>query len=208
MQKNISALPLKSIIKQSVITLAVLSAVSCSTTPPAEPPANTEHWATLISEQENLYRIDENFYRSEQLDRQAEPLLDKLNIKTIVNLRFFDRNNDKQAFGHKNIKLINTPLLTWAINTKEIADILWQIHQHQKDGPVLVHCYHGADRTGLVVAMYRVVYQNWDLNEAKREMQLAPYGYHTVWKNIDNFFTKENVAEIKMELEKLAQETK
>ncbi|MBN6074850.1 dual specificity protein phosphatase family protein [Aggregatibacter actinomycetemcomitans] len=203
MQKNISALPLKSIIKQSIITLVILGVVSCSA-PPTEPPTNTEHWATLISEQENLYRIDDNFYRSEQLDRRAEPLLEKLNIKTIVNLRFFDRNNDKQAFGHKNIKLINTPLLTWTINTKEIADILWQIHQHQKDGPVLVHCYHGADRTGLVVAMYRVVYQNWNLNEAKREMQQAPYGYHTLWKNIDNFFTEKNIEKIKAQLAQLS----
>ena len=63
-----------------------------------------------------------------------------------------------------------------------MADILWQIKQHQKNGAVLVHCYHGADRTGLIVASYRVIYQHWDLNEAKREMQQGPYGYHSVWK--------------------------
>ncbi|RDE93043.1 protein-tyrosine-phosphatase [Aggregatibacter aphrophilus] len=204
MQENFSAFPLRSICKNSLFALTAFALVACSTTTPGEPPTNTEHWATVISENENLYRIDDNFYRSEQLDRQAEPLLDKLNIKTIVNLRFFDRNNDEQAFGHKNINLINTPLLTWSINTREVADILWQIRQHQKDGPVLVHCYHGADRTGLIVAMYRVIYQNWDLNEAKREMQQAPYGYHSIWKNIDNFFTEENVAKIKVRLNELS----
>jgi len=26
------------------------------------------------------------------------------------------------------------------------------------------------------------------VNEAKREMQQGPYGYHSVWKNIDNFY--------------------
>ena len=57
----------------------------------------------------------------------------------------------------------------------------------------LVHCYHGADRTGLIVASYRVIYQNWDLNEAKREMQQGPYGYHSVWKNIDNFFNDKKI---------------
>lgn len=61
----------------------------------------------------------------------------------------------------------------------EVADILWQIN-NIKNGAVLVHCYHGADRTGLIVASYRVIYQNWDLNEAKREMQQGPYGYHSV----------------------------
>ena len=61
-----------------------------------------------------------------------------------------------------------------------------------------------SDRTGLIVAMYRVIYQNWDLNEAKREMQQAPYGYHSIWKNIDNFFTEENVAKIKVRLNELS----
>ena len=53
-----------------------------------------------------------------------------------MNLRFFDRNDDKQAFGHTKINLINTPLLTWSISPDEVADILWQIKQHQKNGAV------------------------------------------------------------------------
>nr|WP_077417632.1 dual specificity protein phosphatase family protein [Rodentibacter rarus] len=207
MPKSIPAFPSKFMVKQSVIAFAMLMLVSC-TTAPNEPPTNTAHWATLISEQDNLYRVDNNFYRSEQLERQAEPLLDQLNIKTIVNLRFFDRNDDKSAFGHKNIHLINTPLLTWAITPEEVAAILWQIRQNQENGAVLVHCYHGADRTGLIVAMYRVLYQNWDLNEAKREMQQAPYGYHSVWKNIDKFFTVENVEKIKARLDQFSQASK
>ena len=82
----------------------------------------------------NLYQIDNKFYRSEQLEPQSETLLNKLNIHTIVNLRFFDRNDDKQAFGHTKINLINTPLLTWSISPDEVADILWQIKQHPKNG--------------------------------------------------------------------------
>ena len=182
--------------KNVLFALTAFSLVACTTTP-SEPPKNTEHWATLISEQENLYQIDNKFYRSEQL-----------NIHTIVNLRFFDRNDDKQAFGHTKINLINTPLLTWSISPDEVADILWQIKQYKKNGAVLVHCYHGADRTGLIVASYRVIYQHWDLNEAKREMQQGPYGYHSVWKNIDNFFTQENMAKIKAELDKRSNTTK
>ena len=53
----------------------------------------------------------------------------------------------------------------------QIVDVLRTIRERQKEGgravtrlqallgegAVLVHCYHGADRTGLVVAMYRVI---------------------------------------------------
>ncbi len=117
--------------KNVLFALTAFSLVACMTAP-SEPAKNTEHWATLISEQENLYQIDDKFYRSEQLEAQSEALLNKLNIHTIVNLRFFDRNDDKQAFGHTKINLINTPLLTWSISPDEVADILWQIKQHQK----------------------------------------------------------------------------
>ena len=53
--------------------------------------------------------------------------------------------------------------------------------------------------------MYRIVYQNWELNEAKREMMQGPYGFHSVWKNIEGFFTEKNINEIKQELANLRQ---
>lgn len=184
----------------------VFSLMACSTTMPSEQPQNTEHWAVAVDKEANLYRIDDKLFRSEQLTEKDYGLLRQANVNTLINLRFFDRNDDQQAFGKTPLKLVNTPLLTWAITSKEVAEVLWQIEQHQRDGAVLVHCYHGADRTGLISAMYRVVYQNWDLNEAKREMMQGPYGFHSIWKNIEGFFTEQNVAEIKTELAKLRQQ--
>ena len=46
--------------KNVLFALTAFSLVACTTTP-SEPPKNTEHWATLISEQENLYQIDDKF---------------------------------------------------------------------------------------------------------------------------------------------------
>lgn len=184
----------------------VFALTACHTTTPSEPPKNTAHWAVAVDKDANLYRIDDKLFRSEQLTEKDYGLLRQSNVRTLINLRFFDRNDDQQAFGKTPLKLVNTPLLTWAITPKEVAEVLWQIEQHQRNGAVLVHCYHGADRTGLISAMYRVVYQNWDLHEAKREMMQGPYGFHSVWKNIEGFFTEQNLAEIKAELTKLRQQ--
>lgn len=166
-------------------------------------PDKTEQWATEIDKEANLYRIDNKLFRSEQLIPENYSLLKQQGIKTLINLRFFDRDDDKQAFKNTDLILINAPLLTWHITPKEVASVLWQIEQNQKQGAVLVHCYHGADRTSLISAMYRVIYQNWTLEEAKREMIEGPYGFHSVWKNIEQFFTEDNVFEIKQELVKL-----
>ena len=47
-------------------------------------------------------------------------------------------------------------------------------------GPVLVHCLHGSDRTGTIVAMYRIVEQGWTREAAIAEMTGGGYGYHAV----------------------------
>ena len=46
---------------------------------------------------------------------------------------------------------------------------------------MLLHCYHGADRTGLLCAAYRMLIENWTVEEAVKEMVLGGFGYHQVY---------------------------
>lgn len=190
-----------------ILLVCTLFISACHTTAPVQPLENTAHWATAVEESVNLYQVDKQLFRSEQLTAKDYPLLKQHNVQTIVNLRFFDRNDDQQAFGKTDLTLINTPLISWAISPEEVADVLWQIRQAQQKGAVLVHCYHGADRTGLISAMYRVIYQGWSLEEAKREMMQGPYGFHSIWKNMPNFFTVDNVKAIQQRLAELAEKS-
>lgn len=169
---------------------------------------NNTHWAIPLDEKTNFYNLDNKLFRSEQLFRADYPLLEKHNIKTIINLRFFDRDDDKKAFGKTHLTLINTPLMSWHITPKEVANVLWQIEQAQRNGAVLVHCYHGADRTGLISAVYRIIYQGWNIKEAKREMTEGPYGFHSIWSNIENFFTQKNIYNVKKQLHELGSRIK
>ena len=131
---------------------------------PAAPPDNgskavqSERWATPVKHDANLYRIDDKLYRSEQPVAEDGEAIVKLGIQSVINLRFFDRNDDDhlKAYG---LTLLNRPLLSWSIKPKEIAEILYLIEKQQQNGAVLIHCYHGADRTGLIAGMYRIIYQ-------------------------------------------------
>lgn len=178
--------------------------IACSSVPPnnGSKAVRSERWATPVKHDANLYRIDDKLYRSEQPVAEDSEAIVKLGIQSVINLRFFDRNDDDylKAYG---LTLLNRPLLSWSIKPKEIAEILYLIEKQQQNGAVLIHCYHGADRTGLIAGMYRIIYQGWPVEEAKAEMQHGPYGYHSIWKNIANLFTEEKVKQVKMHLEAL-----
>lgn len=160
---------------------------------------NSSQKATLIDEAKNFYRVDELLFRSAQLDGSDAAKLHELGIKSIVNLRHFSKGGDKRAFGDQ-FWLANKPLQGWEIRPAQIAEILRTIRERQKEGAVLVHCYHGADRTGLVVAMYRVIYQGWSLDAARSEMIEGGYGFHSMWQDIAGFLTPQNEALIRAEL--------
>ena len=160
---------------------------------------NSSQKATLIDEAKNFYRVDELLFRSAQLDGSYAAKLHEPGIKSIVNLRHFSRGGDRRAFGDQ-FWLANKPLQSWEIKPAQIADVLRTIRERQKEGAVLVHCYHGADRTGLVVAMYRVIYQGWSLDAARSEMIDGGYGFHSMWQDIAGFLTPQNEALVRAEL--------
>ncbi|GIJ93861.1 protein-tyrosine-phosphatase [Capnocytophaga stomatis] len=158
----------------------------------------SQNQVELISAEANLYKMDDKLYRSEQLREEDKQTIEKTPIKTIINLRYFTRSGNRKVFNKgSDMTLINIPLLTWRIKAKDIANVLSNIKKHQQKGAVLVHCYHGADRTGIMVAMYRVIYHNWSIEQAKKEMQQGPFGYHSVWRNLDRLLTERTVNEVK-----------
>jgi protein tyrosine/serine phosphatase len=66
--------------------------------------------------------------------------------------------------------------------------------------PILIHCWRGSDRTGLVSAMYRIVFQGWSKDDAIDELMHGGYGYHFLYKNIPDFIRQVNIEEIKRQV--------
>jgi tyrosine-protein phosphatase SIW14 len=59
----------------------------------------------------------------------------------------------------------------------EVREIVRTIQFCQDLGePVYVHCKHGKDRTGYVIAAYRIIMQGWSFNAAVQEMY--EHGFH------------------------------
>ncbi len=157
----------------------------------------------LINKEKNMYKLDEGVYRSKQLELEDLSIINELGIKTIINLRYFNRDKDKKIFKETDLVLINNPLKTWDITPEEVANVLYDIELSKENGAVLFHCYHGSDRTGLIAGMYRIIYQGYEISEALDELIDGPYGFHKIWFNIPRMFNEITVERIKNEIIKL-----
>ncbi|MDE1167500.1 MAG: dual specificity protein phosphatase family protein [Pseudomonas sp.] len=130
-------------------------------------------WAQPVAPHYNLYQMSPTLYRSALPDAQALPLLDQLKVKTVVS---FLPESDKSWLTTPGITQVQLPMRTVHVDDADIIASLRAIQQAETQGPVLIHCKHGLDRTGLVSAMYRVVIQGWTKQAAIEEMTQGGFG--------------------------------
>ncbi len=145
----------------------------------------------------NLHRISPMLYRSEQPTAQGMKNLEKLGIRTIINLRYFN-DDDEEAEG-TNLRTERTRILTWRIDDRHVIEVMRMLNVADH-GPFLIHCQHGADRTGLMSAMYRILYQGWSKEDALRELTEGGYGYHSMWRNIIRYVESVDVEALRLKI--------
>ena len=153
-------------------------------------------WATPLSAPglSNLYRVTPSLYRSAQPGSQGMKSLEQMGIKTVINLRSF--HNDTDELKGTNLTGRKIPMHAWHAETEDVVRAL-RLMSDPKGAPYLVHCQHGADRTGMILAMYRIVIQGWGKEQAIDEMVNGNYGFHGVWQNIIDYVRNADIEAIK-----------
>jgi len=157
-------------------------------------------WATSIPSKylTNLFRVSDDVYRSEQPTHDAFVELSGMGVKSVLNLRTTEK--DDEIIGGINIKPYLVSMDAGDFTDNDIIDALKAIADAPK--PILIHCRHGSDRTGVVVAMYRIILQDWPKEDALDELMNGGYGFHTYYKNIPEYIKNVNVESIRSQLKK------
>ena len=176
----------------SLIFALLLFCLAAGSSPAAERPAEWAQPVTL-NHAENFFRVTPDFYRAAQPTAEAMRAYSGFGIKTVVNLRNF--HDDVEVAAGTSLHLRRVAINTWDIEEHEVAEAVALILTSPK--PVLLHCLHGADRTGLITAVYRVTQQGWSKADAKKEMMEGDFGFHSVWRNIPSWLDDMDEARMK-----------
>jgi len=182
----------------AVLTSQVSAQDAATQTPPAAV-ARPANWAEPIALDgvPNLHRITPTLYRSEQPSALGMKKLEEMGVRTVINLRYF--NSDDDEVEGTSLRAERTKILTWRIGDKHVVEVM-SLLKKTENGPFLIHCQHGADRTGLMTAMYRILEEGWSREDALQELTDGGFGYHSMWKNIIDYVRSADVDKLKAEI--------
>jgi protein tyrosine phosphatase (PTP) superfamily phosphohydrolase (DUF442 family) len=116
----------------------------------------------------NFGQVDEGLYRSAQPTREGLLEARSRGVKTVLDLRA--NHPDAAIVEGTGLECVDQACRAGRIDDEQVARFLAVVTDPAKR-PVLVHCQQGRDRTGALVAAYRIAVLGWDREKAIREME-------------------------------------
>ncbi len=134
--------------------------------------------------------VSSKIYRSGRPeDKKAMKwLVDNYDIKTIIDLE----DNESAVKQEKNwakdlkIEFKNFPMSASKDPKDEDVDAIMDLLADSSNFPILVHCKHGRDRTGMIIGIHRVENENWDSHKSYDEM--LELGFRNIFYKLDRYY--------------------
>jgi protein tyrosine/serine phosphatase len=109
--------------------------------------------------------------------------IDKYHIKSVIDLRFpgtqdlvnnpeipAELTAEKEAIAKiKGVNYFNNG--SDQVPEQKNLDYFFEIMDNKANYPVLIHCYHGVGRAEMYSAIYRIEYENWTNEEARKQVR-------------------------------------
>lgn len=162
------------------------------------PSARPARWALPLAKPglPNLHRVNDGYFRGAQPSEEGMHELARMKVKTVVNLRAV--NSDRDEIGDAALAYEHISFKAWHAEDEDVVRFL-RIVTDKARQPVFVHCQHGADRTGMMTAIYRIAVEGWSKDDAIAEMTQGGYGFHEVWKNLVDYLRALDIERLKRE---------
>jgi tyrosine-protein phosphatase SIW14 len=121
---------------------------------------------------ENFYKVDDQVYRGAQPSATGFASLAKLGVRTVIDLREIGEHSQggEEALVHAvGMQYVSIPLKQMATPDNGVVSRILGLLNDAASGPVFVHCKRGADRTGAIIACYRISHDSWQPKQALSE---------------------------------------
>ena len=141
-----------------------------------------------------LFRVTPDLYRSGQPTLEGLRNLKAMGIKTVINTRDFHSNRDEVLAAGLQYERIH--MKAW-FPLEEDAVRFLKIVTDPKRTPVLVHCWLSSDRSGTLIAIYRIAVQGWSREDAVQEMTEGDFGFHKELIDLPMWVKMVNIERIK-----------
>lgn len=135
---------------------------------------------------DNLHAVSQDVYRSRQLSgNQLKKVINDNGIKTVIRLVGTEDSNresfeeEQAAIEQTEAELVVASLPSSRLPYRSEIQRVFEALDNAK-APILVHCKHGSDRTGLVSTIWMHDYMGRPLSEAREQLAFFPYG-HVAW---------------------------
>ena len=144
-----------------------------------------------------FYQVDERLYRGAQPTTAGLTRLHALGVRTVINIRD-ERDaaveNERRIVESLGMRFMHIPIKDGNIfnwSRRIPAETVTRFFEvlGSAPGPVFIHCKRGTDRTGALVAIYRIARNGWDTARALKEANergMRPW-YRGLRKQIETF---------------------
>ena len=153
-----------------VFTLALCMVLQTQTAPSVTPMPD-------LSAVSRFQKVDAKLFRGAQPDARGLRQLRDLGIQTVINLRGEQdalTEQEQRTVESLGMRYLLLPIADGNFFTPSRVvpeDVVRKFFAavDSATGPVFVHCRRGADRTGTLVALYRIARHGWDNQRAYAE---------------------------------------
>ena len=123
----------------------------------------------------NFAEVSPRLYRGGQPTLPGFEKLKKMGIDIVVDLRLSGKEEERKIVNKEGMQFVALPWHCTLPRDEIFARFLLLLRENPKK-KVFVHCRYGDDRTGMMVAAYRMAFEGWTRQEARQEMN--KFGFH------------------------------
>ena len=170
-----------------ILTLAAVACFAVATTcallaqqaaPGGAPAARDDHpiaQKSSVTGVENFGTVSPNLFRGAQPTSEGFETLSKMGVTMVVDLRA-DGARERAQVTKLGMQYVSIPWRCYDPHDDSVAEFLTLLRANA-DKKIFVHCRQGTDRTGMMIAAYRMTQQGWTAGEARKEMEAFGFSF-------------------------------